>query len=327
MRIPRFEYHAPETIDKAFGLLKKLGEKASLAAGGTDILVSMKQRLITPEHVISLSGISGMDRIFFDSRKRLIIGARVSLTQLSRSPLLRDHYPAIARAAYLVATGQIRNMATLGGNICQNTRCRYYNRTYEWQKTVIPCFKRGGNICHVVKNSKRCFAVYQGDLAPAIIALNGKVTLTSPEGTKQMPLEEIFTGDGKAPFNMSHNTILTDIEIPASGVPHLSLYRKYRIRDGVDYPLAGVAIGLQRNGDGINTMRICITGTWSSPVLVKDVEKLIAGNDLTRTNIKKLAEAAFNAVHPLDNAEDTPVHRREMVRLMVEEMLTELSRK
>jgi 4-hydroxybenzoyl-CoA reductase subunit beta len=268
-----------------------------------------------------------MDEISFGSKKGLIIGARASLTQLSRSPLLHDHYPAIAQASYLVATGQIRNMATLGGNICQNTRCRYYNRTYEWQKTVIPCFKRGGNICHVVKNSKRCFAVYQGDMAPAIIALNGKVTLTSPEGTKQMPLEKIFTGDGKAPFNMSYNTILTSVEIPASGSHHLSLYRKYRMRDGTDYPLAGVAIGLQKNSKKIDTMRICITGTWSSPVLVKDVEKFIAGNSLTRTIIKELAEAAFNTVHPLDNVEDTPVHRRETVKLMVEEMLTELSEK
>jgi len=327
MRIPRFEYHAPETIDEAAGLLKRLGEQSSLAAGGTDLFVRMKQRLITPEHVVSLAKIPGIDEISFDAEHGLTIGARASLTQISRSPLLGDNYHAVSQAAHLIATEQIRNMATVGGNICQQTRCKFYNRAYVWQKTVAPCFKRGGNVCHAVKNSKRCFAVYQGDLAPAIIALNGRVGLISIEGAKTIPLEDMFRGGGKSLFSISRDAVLKNITIPAPVNTCFSVYKKYRIRDGMDYPLAGVAVGLHKEGNRIETMRICITGVWSSPVLLQEAAQSAIGNRLTGALIKGLAAAAFDAVHPLDNLEDTLIHRRKMVRLMVEEALMELSRR
>ena len=166
MRIPRFYYHAPGSMEELSQLFKDLKEDAKLLAGGTDLLVRMKERLITPTHLISLSNIKGMDEYAYDDKNGLVLGAGVNLSSLSQHPIVLEKYPALAKAASMVATHQIRNMATIGGNIFQNTRCLYYNRSFLWGKAVIPCFKRGGNICHVVENSKRCFAVYQGDLAP-----------------------------------------------------------------------------------------------------------------------------------------------------------------
>ena len=312
------------TLDQALELLTQLGDTARLIAGGTDLLVHMKRRLSPPGHLISLSGLKTMDQISVASGE-LVIGAGILLSNLIKSAVIAEEYPVIRETASLVATQQIRNMGTLGGNIFQNTRCLYYNCSRVFQKIIAPCLKRDGEVCHATSGSRRCFAVYQGDLAPVLIGLRGRAVLHSVTGVEEIPLEEIFTGDGKKPFRLSHHAILTGIRIPISKDRIFARYKKYRQRDGMDFPSPGVSVTFVRNGKGLLGLRICLTGVSSSPVLVKKVEDLDVDR-LSARSIEELAKTAYHEAHPVENLEDDPDHRKSMVRILVEEILSEAGR-
>jgi 4-hydroxybenzoyl-CoA reductase subunit beta len=321
LRLPPIEYHTPDSIDEALRLLLAYGHDAALCGGGTDLFVRMKERLSTPSHLISLANVQGTREISFNPLAGLELGAGVTLSDLMGSAVILARYPGLAAAASLVATRQIRNMATLGGNILQNTRCCYYNRSAEWRKAVAPCFKRGGEVCHVVEKGKRCFAVYQGDLAPLIISLGGSAIVLSEGGAEEGPLEEVFSGDGRSPFQRFGNRILTKIRIP---VPEgYSAYKKFRLRKGMDFPLAGAAVSLSFSGQTINDLRICLTGISSSPVPLREAGEIALGRRLTTDLIGELANRAYTSAHPLANLEDSPAHRKSMVRILVEEILEE----
>lgn len=324
MNLPRFSYHRPATLSQALELLMQLGDNAKVIAGGTDLLVNMKRRLSTPAHLISLSRLKTINQISENSSE-LVIGAGLLLADLAKSAVIVEKYPSISEAVSLVATQQIRNMATIGGNIFQNTRCLYYNYSRVFQKTIAPCLKRDGNVCHAVPGSRKCFAVYQGDLGPVMMALRGRAILHSINGAEEILLEDIFTGDGKTPFSIPNNTILAGIRIPVSGYRTFARYKKFRQRDGMDFPLPGIAVKIEWNGNGIVGLRICLTGVWSAPVLVRKVEELQV-DSLTPPAIKELAETAYNAAHAVPNLEDDPVCRRLMVRVLVEEILMEAKR-
>jgi 4-hydroxybenzoyl-CoA reductase subunit beta len=325
VRLPKFEYHRPTSLEELSGLLREYGETAALVGGGTDLYVRMKERLITPSHCISVSCLPGISQISPGPQGGLLFGSGVSLGTITASKTVLATCPALTRAAALVATRQIRNMASLGGNILQNTRCCYYNRSFEWRKAVPLCIKRGGEICHVVEKSRRCFAVYQGDLAPLIIALRGTAILTSGKGEEERPLEDLFTGDGRTPFRNIDGNALVAIRIPAPFPSTFAAYRKFRIRKGTDFPLAGAAVAIDREGDTVSSIRICLTGVAPSPVVVKEAQSLASGKVLDAKLMKELAEAAFRSAHPVANLEEGPARRRSMVRTMVEEILEEAS--
>jgi 4-hydroxybenzoyl-CoA reductase subunit beta len=326
MNLPRFWYHSPEGIDEASRILKEYGPSAAVLGGGTELLVRMKYRLATPECIVSLKNIGVLKQIALVGEEgRIRIGAGARLADLAASPIIVQHLPALAYAASLVASEQIRHMATIGGNLLQNTRCFYYNRSAAWQKTVRPCIKRGGDVCHVVPGSRRCFAVYQGDLAPVLIALGTAATVRSADGERRLPIEGLFTGDGSAPFVLEAQEFLTECTIPIPSGGTGAAYRKYRIRKGVDFPLAGVAGALAGESDTAAALRVCLTGIWSSPVIVKEAGKLAAAGGITGETVKAIAEAAFRAAHPQANVEGTPARRRAMIRLMTEQVLQEIT--
>jgi 4-hydroxybenzoyl-CoA reductase subunit beta len=320
MRIPGFEYHAPTHIDECGALLSALGEGCALLAGGTELLVRMKYRLTRPSHLVAVSRVEGMGEIGYDRDTGLVLGAGVKLSALISSAAVREHYPVISYAASLVAASQIRNMATLGGNICQDTRCFYYNRSAAWRKAVDPCVKRGGAQCHAVRGSSRCFAVYQGDLAPVLIALGARALVVRNGQTSDVPLESLYSGEGRAPFG-SGRFIVWKIVLPPANDALFAAYRKYRLRDGLDFPIAGVALAVERAGADVASLRICLTGVWSSPVLVKQAEETAKGKPLSPDRVAELAELAYWSAHPVENVEGTAARRRSMVRLMTREGL------
>ncbi len=323
MRIPRFEYHAPKSLKGIITLLRSFGERATLIAGGTDLFVRMKQRLVTPEHLISIRGIKGLNTLSRHKTEGLFIGAGVTLATLVKDPIIRNTYPVLSYAASLVATTQIRNMATIGGNFLQNTRCMYYNRSFQWRRAVAPCFKRNGNICHAVEKSRKCFSVYQGDIAPVLIVLGGVVSIVSHDKAKEMKVEDLFTGDGVTPFNYNPPWILTGIRIPSSSERGFSAYRKYRLRDGMDFPLAGVAIAMEKEENLVKNLRICLTGVASSPLLIDTMDVIAKGKELTPESIREVAKRVYERAHPINNLEGEASRRRTMIRVMVEEMLRE----
>jgi len=323
MKLSPFQYHAPTSLSGCARLLQSYGEEAVLAAGGTELFVRMKLGLVKKAHLVSVSEIKGIDAVSVDKKGALILGAGATVSALTNSSIVRKNSPALAQAAALVATTQIRNMATLGGNILQETRCFYYNRSAAWRKAVPACFKRGGDVCHVVPKGKKCFAVYQGDLAPLLIVLGSTATVFRNGKQEETPLENLFTGDGKFPFGKGEGLVLTRVHVPPMEKGASAAYRKYRLRNGMDFPLAGVAIRVHRRADIIDDLKVCLTGVSSAPVIVSKVSGLARGKGLTPELIALIADATYDAAHPQANLEGDPRARRFMIRVMAEEILNQ----
>ncbi len=325
MQLPRITFHGPRSFPEALGLLRDLTGTPAIMGGGTDLLVRMKYRLTRPSHLISLRHIPGTDDMREDEHS-FFIGPAVTLGTLVRNRALPDGFGILRSAAALVATNQIRNMATLAGNLLQNTRCAYYNRSREWQKAVRPCFKRGGEQCHAVKRGKRCLAVYQGDMAPVLAVLEARALIASPGGTREIPVEGLFSGHGVEPLTIDPSEILTGVTIPKPGPGSFTGYRKYRIRDGMDYPLAGAALSVTFSGPLVESLRLCLTGVSPAPVMVTDAADAARGQALTPSLIEELADRALRSARPIGNLEGEAARRREMVRHAVTELLREGAR-
>jgi 4-hydroxybenzoyl-CoA reductase subunit beta len=321
MKLSPFQYHAPTSLSRCAHLLQSYGDEAVLVAGGTELFVRMKLGLVKKAHLISMAAIRGIDGVSADKKGVLTLGAGAKLSTLADSPLVRKTLPALAEAASLVATTQIRNMATLGGNLLQDARCFYYNRSAAWRKAVPACFKRGGDVCHVVPRGNKCFAVYQGDIAPLLIALGSTAVLFRDGKREEAPLGDLFTGEGKSPFRNRESLVLAGVRIPPLAHGDYAAYRKYRLRNGMDFPLAGVAVAVSRKAATIEELSLCLTGISSSPVVVSKASGLARGKSMTAELSTLIADAAYNAAHPVGNLEDTPSRRKAMVRLMTEEIL------
>src|SRR3954471_21469772 len=204
--LPIFDYHRPRTLDEALGLLASLGPQAQIIAGGTDVLPNMKQGLFQPEHVVSVSRLEELRGIALHGDE-LVIGAGMKLVEIAESLLVQRAAPALAQAAGAVGGPHHRAMGTLGGNVCLDTRCRYYNQTYFWRKSLGFCLKKDGTVCHVVKGGAKCVAAASNDSAPALIALDAEITLLGKAGERRVPARDFYTADG------IKNTVLEPGEI------------------------------------------------------------------------------------------------------------------
>lgn len=314
MRLPKFEHLQPESLEEALDFLSEYGEEAKVIAGGTDLLVAMKHRLLTPKYLVNLKGL-GLDFIA-EGQDRLRIGALTRLTTLIKSPLVRERFPILAQAASYVAAPPLRNMATLGGNLCLNTRCFFYNQSQFWRQARPPCFKTGGEMCHAVKGGDHCYSVYQGDLAPVLIALEAKVKLVRKGSERVIPLPELYTGQGEEPIALEADEILTEVEIPAPTASWGGDYQKLRYRGAMDFPLVGVAAVLHWNDGTCVKAKVVLTAIASAPVVVEEASQLLEGSRLDGEVIAEAAEAAYNVARPVSNIGSTPLYRRKMVRVM-----------
>ncbi len=326
MRLPKFEHFQPGSLGEAVELLAAHGREARLNAGGTTLVVSMKQRLICPGYLINLKEIPELDFITYDEeakprsgRRRyggLRIGALTRLATLVRSPVVREHFPVIAQAARSVAAPPIQTMGTLGGNLCQDTRCFYYNQSEFWHRARPDCFKAGGDVCHVVSGGDRCYSAYQGDLAPVLIALEARIKLAKKGGKRTIPLVELYTGEGEHPIGLAPDEVLTEIEIPCPAQSWGGDYQKLRHREALDYPLLGVAAVLHRNGKKCVQAKIVATAVGSAPVVMEEAGAVLQGKEIDEEAIAKAAEAVYEAVHPVAKIGSTPRYRRKMARVL-----------
>lgn len=321
MRLPHFKSYEPKSLAECTQLLESLGVNGVLRAGGTELLVRMKLGLLDKSDLVALSAVEGIDGISVDGKGALTIGAGTKLSAIAGSPLVRARVPVLANAASLVATAQIRNMATLGGNIFQETRCIYYNRSAVWRKAVPACFKHNGEVCHVAPKGKRCFAVYQGDLAPVLVALGSMALLFRNGREEERALHHVFSGDGKTPFGKGEQLVLAAVRIPPLQEGAHAKYRKYRLRNGMDFPLAGVAAVVKERAGVIEDLSICLTGVSSSPVMVSKASEFARGKRLSPEVISLVADEAHAAARPVDNVEDSAARRRSMVRAMTGEIM------
>ena len=326
MRLPKFEYLVPKTISEACSFLDNYkAEGAKVIAGGTDILPSMKQRVITPGYLVDLKGVSELFGIDHGAKSGLQLGALTTLRALQASAEAQQNYPALVQAAHAVGAMPHQNMGTVAGNICQDTRCWYYNQSDSWRKSRAVCRKFGGEVCHVVKGGDKCFAVYQGDTAPALIALGAQVVVQGKgkKASRTIPLKEFFTGNGKSPYALEPTEILTRIIIPPRPPSSGSSYQKLRLREAIDFPLvsAAVALSLESGNGKIKDIKAVLGAVGSGPIEVDEVSPLLQGNTLTPELIGKASQEAVKKAHPVANTISTPDYRKKMAGVMFKRAL------
>lgn len=317
MELPKFEHLQPESLAEALELLAEHRGNAKIMAGGTDLLVSMKQGLLDPGYLVNLKEIPELNFIAYEEGKGLRVGALTKLVSLTESEVIQQSYPILAQAAEQVAAPPLQQMGTLGGNLCLNTRCLYYNQSRFWRQARLPCYKTGGDLCHVVKGGNRCFAVYRGDLAPALMALGASVRVAKQDGDRVIPLADIYTGKGKRPLALEAGEVLVEVRVPPSVDLGIGDYQKLRYRGAMDFPLVGVAAVLAKNGSGdCAGANVVLTAVDTAPVLVEEAAKPLQGHSLTDELVGQAAEAAYDAARPVANAGSNPSYRRKMVRVL-----------
>ena len=300
LRLPWFEHRAPRSIAEAAKILAGEGPRAMLIAGGTDLLPNMKRRHQSPAVLVSLRNIPELRKL------NGVFGSGLTLNQIVHSEKTPT---ALRQAAVQVATPHLRNMGTLGGNLCLDTRCTYYNQTYEWRKAIDFCMKKDGEICWVATASKRCVAASSTDTAPALIALNATVRLVGEKGEREIPVEALYNNDGINYLSRTQDEILTEVRVPDGWK---STYWKLRRRGSFDFPILGVAAALKFEGDVVSEARIALGAVASRPFLVEKAGEFLKGKKLTDETIERAAELVANRAKPMDNTDMDLYWRKEV---------------
>jgi len=323
MRLPRFEYPEPKDIKEVSSLLSEKREEAVLIAGGTDILVKMKQRLVTPKYLVNLRYVEHMRGIEFDEIKGLRIGALVTLDDLSKSLPVKERFSALSQAAGMVASPQIRNMGTIGGNICLDSMCWYYNQSHQWRKLRPPCLKRGGDRCYTAKGAKQCCALFRADTPPALIALGAKVKVVGPVRERLIDIEGFYTQKGERANTLEATEFVKELQIPTPPRVSGGAYFKLNQRDAIDYPIVGAASQLSFANGKCTSVRIVFTAVASGPVRVKEAEEMLLGNTITDNIVEKAAEAAQEKIRPMPHMGVSAGYKRKMIRVMLKRSLNQ----
>lgn len=308
MRLPPFQFLEPATVEEALSIMSATKETIKIMAGGTDLLNRMRLRLIEPAFVMSLGKITDMNGIA-TGKNETIIGANTKLKEIAHSPFLQKRFTAIAEAAFQVASPAIINMATIGGNLLQNTRCLFYNQSKMVLNGLEPCHKRGGTLCLAVKGGKRCFSVYQGDIAPALVAFEARCVLEKKNSSRTISITELFTGNGVTPFTIEEEELLTKIILPQPQVRFSSAYRKLRLRGSIDYPLASAAafVSTEKDREG-NACRVVLGAFGANP-------RVIDGPSC-ESNLDSVDQKAYELAEAVDNLQMPGTYRRKMAGVL-----------
>ena len=323
LRLHSYAYHRPTDLAAALELLAAHPEDAMLIAGGTDVMPNMKHRLFTPNHLIGVRRLPELQGIAINNHE-LVIGAGESLADISLDPLVRTHAHALAQAAGSVAGPQLRNMGTLGGNLCLDTRCTYYNQSYFWRDALGFCLKKDGDVCHVTKVGKKCVAAHSADTPPVLITLNAVVDLVSPSGARTVPVQDFFIADGIWNSVRRRDEIVTRVRIPLPQASVVTSFTKVRQRNSIDFPLLNIAVAADLDADTVRDLRIVVSALGARPRVVTGLDKVAVGKALAADTIDAAAERAFQQCHPLENIIVDPDWRREMVRVYVKRALRDL---
>jgi 4-hydroxybenzoyl-CoA reductase subunit beta len=324
MRLPPFRYLAPVSVTDAVKLMADHGPEAMLVAGGTDLYPNMKRRQFEPSVLVGLRGVRDLGGVRPAASGGLAIGAGTTLTAVSRHAQVRGRYDALATAAGVVSTPQLRNMGTLGGNVCVDTRCNYYNQSYQWRKAVNFCMKKDGEICLVAPGSSRCWAVSSSDTAPVLWSLGASVRLAGPGGERTIPISALYRDDGIQYLAKQPGDIVTEIVLPpADGLR--SVYLKLRRRGSFDFPVLGVAAAVRMDGETVREACIVLGAVASLPREAGAASALLVGQRLTPELIERAAEAAYRPAKPLDNTDFGHPYRKKMTRVFVARALRRLA--
>jgi len=267
MRLPYFDFFEPSTLEEVFTIMEQYGEQVRPLAGGTDMIPLIRFGLLQPSQLVSLKNLRELKGIKRQGQV-LHIGAMTTLSELAGSPTIKQDLPVLHEAVLAVAAPPIRNVATIGGNVFQNSRCLFYNQSPAWRLERQPCLKAGGKLCLAVPGRKKCFSVYQGDVAPALIAAGAKVRIEEKNGKlREVPVEQLFTGQGREPIRVRPGELATQFIVPVSQNAGSS-YKKFRLRSAVDYPLAGAAAFVAVKRGMIELARLVLSAAGPAPLVV-----------------------------------------------------------
>jgi 4-hydroxybenzoyl-CoA reductase subunit beta len=321
LSLPDFKLLRPRTLREATDALAVHAQDIQIVAGGTDLIPSLRQRLFEPKYVLDIRGIGELRGIHPQQGGGVEIGALTTLTAIEHSQFLREHYPVLTEAAKTVASPILRNMGTLGGNICLDTRCLWYNQSLTWRKGCGFCIKKDGDLCHVAPGGTKCWAAFSADTPPALLCLGADIEIVGPNGARRVPLADFYTRVGDAYKKLERNELVTRVSLPQASAGLRGNYFKLRIRGSIDYPLAGVAIAMRRNNGHVEDARVAITAVNPAPMLVRGAAEALEGKSLNEDLAAEIGELAARTAKPLTTSALTPEYRREMIRVFTKRAL------
>src|SRR5215468_5576593 len=298
LTLPAFEYHAPTTLEEALSLLARFRGQVKVIAGGTDLLPNMKHRLFTPAHLVGLRAIDGLDSIA-EEDGMIRLGAMCTIAQLAEDPIVKSRLPSLADAAAQIAGPQLREVGTLGGNLCLDTRCVYYNQTYFWRKALGFCLKKDGTVCHVVQGGQRCVAAASNDTAPVLMTLGARVRIVGPDGVRELPVSELYVSDGIVNTVLSSEELVVEVRVPKPEAGTLMGYQKLRVRASIDYPALTIAVAAKLDpNDRVEWMRTVVSALGARPHWVGGLESF-EGRRFEPGLVAEVAQVAHRQCHPL----------------------------
>ena len=329
MRLPKFEYMEPKTLREAVRALASDPKGTVVLAGGTDLLVHMKHRLIQPKRVINLKGVPRLAYVS-QGKDGVKIGPLTTLHDLAASAAIQENYPALVKAALEVGAYAHQVMGTVAGNLCQANRCRFYNQSAFWRSARPPCYKVGGNICYVVharpagvRKSGECHSAYSGDLAPVLVALDAQVRLLGPDGERSIPLKKLYTQNGKKPLALRKGEMVKEILIPPPSGK--TVYLKWRYREALEFPIVSLALSMEKGKDGrITKSKIVFSGIGTGPVETVEAEKGMRGESVDEGLIEKVSVQASKGVSPMRTSTISPAYKRKMAGILLKQALQQL---
>lgn len=318
MHLRAFNYEKPSSLTELITLLQGLSPaEYTLMAGGTDVLVKLRHHLIYPKYVISFGRVQELKGIEAGPLS-LSLGAMTTLREVASSPIIQHRFSALAMAAARVASPQIRNIGTLGGNICLDTRCAYFNQM-NWPGAFTPCFKRGGEVCHQARRGTKCYALFRGDTAPALLAFDAKLHLVGPGGTRVLPLNQFYTNDGFPHHLLLPGEILVRIEIPVKE-QRISAYARHSVRGSIDFPLVGVAVSWEHGRGRFRNIRIAATGLSSQPMRLVELERTLEEKEIRADSLSGL-EKLVNKIKITHHRDFSSGYRRAILSSLLETAL------
>lgn len=318
MHLPTFAYHAPQTLAQALKLKSEMGAAASILAGGTDLLVNLKHRLLSPAAVIGLKQVEEL-RGIQERPDSVVIKAGTTLAEAANHPAVQQHFPMLVRAIRSIGALGIQHFrGTMGGNLCLGPRCILYNQSLFWRSGKDKCHRTGGKDCLALQGSESCQAVCSGDTVPALAAYAAQLTLSSSGGSRTIPIMDFFTGKGESPFNLSPDEMVTEIRLPLPWGAGSGSYQRISLRSAVDFPLVNAAaFAIMENGK-VGSFRLVLSAVGPKPVMLRDVENLVKGNVPDPEMARKAGEMAMQTAEGtiVENASASREYRIRVARVL-----------
>ena len=326
MRLPRFEYVRPKTIEEAVAAISPPNRKAKILAGGTDLLVNMKYRVVCPDTVVSIKHMPELCAIS-SANGHTTIGACANLTDLANNKSMMEKFPAFHKAVRAVASQHLRNIATLGGNICLDTRCWYYNQSKLWRDARELCHRTGGTVCHAIKGANRCHAINNSDTAPMLVALDAKIAVTGKGQPRLIPAKEFYQDDGIRHTHLEPGEMVTSINLPEVNADSHATFIKISMRRGIDFAMASIAATVNANGKGVSSARLVIGSIASKPVILEKASQVIIESGFTEKSIEQAGEVARTELGILTNLFTSAGYKRQLTEVLVKRALNEIKEK